>query len=282
MGTLEAQLGGQGIDSVDLALVELDHADVLEPFVEVVSVEHLRAIGDDDRDDLDDHEKTVCGVLATFADLLEKAAEREGIDTLDPDPIVLALRRDLERVHRLWKTSEAATAPLEANIGRIEVFTWMVLRRLDEVYIRGAVGENAGAWLDEWLLARVLERQIVEVGASPDEARQSVQRVRLLLELNGWWVSEKASIDIRSLVRRLLARDPGRSFLGINRWDGELWYRAEAIDELADWLALVAEIDSWCDPQADAAIEDALDRLKNAHEASNYRVSDLLAVLERR
>lgn len=107
-----------------------------------------------------------------------------------------------------------------------------------------------------------------------------VQRVRLLLELDGWWVSDEGSVDLGLLVKRLVARNPGRIFLGINRWDGELWYRAEAMDELVDWLVLVAEIDAWRDPDADAAVEDALDRLKDAHDGSNYRVSGLTAVLE--
>ena len=109
-----------------------------------------------------------------------------------------------------------------------------------------------------------------------------VQRVRLLLELDGWWVSAEGSVDLGLLVKRLVERKPGRTFLGINRWNGELWYRAEAMDELMDWLVLVAEIAAWRDVEADTAVEDALDRLKVAHDGSNYRVSGLTAALEPR
>ena len=279
VGKLEAELCGQGTDSIDAALVELDHSDVLEPFADVVSAENLRALIDEDRDD---HEEIVGGVLTAFSDLLEKAAEREQIAEPDFDPIVLALRRDIERALRLEPPDEASTRTSEELDQRVGIFSWMVLRRLDEISGRGGTGEHIEKWLDEWLLARVLERQFGQLGVSRDEARRMVQKVRLLLELDGWWVSAEGSVDLGLLVKRLVERNPGRTFLGINRWDGELWYRADAMDELMDWLALVAEIDAWRDAEADAAVEDALDRLKDAHDGSNYRVSGLTAVLEPR
>jgi hypothetical protein len=78
----------------------------------------------------------------------------------------------------------------------------------------------------------------------------------------------------------LSAGGPGRSLLGINRWEGELWYRAEAMDETIEWLALVAEVESWPDSEESESIDEALAGLRKAHERSGYRVAVLIDALE--
>ena len=80
----------------------------------------------------------------------------------------------------------------------------------------------------------------------------------------------------------LTSRDPGRSFLGVNSWDEVLWYRAEAMDEVAGWLRVVANLETWDDPEAVVAVEDALARLDDAGKNCGCRVAELLKVLATR
>ena len=69
---LEAQLGGMGVDSIDLALGELEHRDVLAPLSAVVSAANLRVLeevrergGHDARS-----EEAIGEILEVFEELL--------------------------------------------------------------------------------------------------------------------------------------------------------------------------------------------------------------------
>ena len=276
---LEAALGGGGTDSIDLALGELDHRDILEPFAEVFSVEILSSVIAEDRED---DEEIVGEVLDAYVGLLEAISAREAIDDPDFDTILLALRHDLEHVQRIDAATAAATRSSEWLEIRLGIWSWILLRRLGETMDRGRARVRAAEWFDGRLFARVLERTLAELGGPEDRPRRVVETVRLLLEIDGWWVAADDGIDVDRLLERLTTRDPGRTFLGINRWEGELWYRAEAMDELLDWLALSAVIDARSVPGAEARVEDALDRLRRAHAAGDYRVSTLTAALEPR
>jgi hypothetical protein len=77
----------------------------------------------------------------------------------------------------------------------------------------------------------------------------------------------------------LVSSDPGRTFLAVNSWQGELWYRAEALTALAGWLEVAAILDSRSDAETSVLVADALARLMKADNASGYRVVELLAAL---
>jgi glycosidase len=274
---LESTLAGSGTDSIDMSLAELAHRDILTPLADVISVELLGGlIADEPKDD----DVIAAEILEAFVDLLEAVAAREAVEDPDYDSTVLALRRDLEHLQRIdaeMTTPTRSSAEVEI---RLAVWSWIILRRLAEIAGGGNDRARVIEWLDEWLLARVLERVLAELGGPEDRARRVVDTVRLLLEIDGWWLEDDGGIDLRYTIERLTSSDPGRTFLGVNRWDDDLWYRAEAMDELLEWLALSAGIDAWRVPDAESAIEDALVRLRKAHAASQYRVAFLTAALE--
>ena len=109
---------------------------------------------------------------------------------------------------------------------------------------------------------------------------RSLATLRLLLEVDGRWPGDGETVKLGALIAGLVSSEAGRAFLGVNTWDGKLWYRAEAMEELAGWLDFVAEIDAPSDPELLAALEDALIRLADAHEKGGYRVSGFLKALE--
>jgi len=277
---LEAELGGRGVDSVDLALAELGHRDVLAPFGELVSAEiiaALSAIGSDDSS-VEERCDTVGEVLPLFEEMLSAVARREG-EGRDPDVVVRALRRDLERVALLGEASESKEGVANGPEWWASVLSWVLTRHLGKAVDRTSPHERVVGWFDEWLLGRVIERQAIELGLGPVKARRVVDTVRLLLAVEGWWATDGEAIDLASVMSILLSRDPGRSFLGVNSWDEVLWYRAEAMDELAGWLRVVAILETWDRPEAVMAVEDALARLDDAGKESECRVAELLDLL---
>jgi len=273
---LEAELKGRGTDNIDMALVELDHRDVLTPVSEVVSVGNLRALerarSQDSGDPLDDD--TVGEILEVFEELQVAVGRREGTD-FDPEPALRGLRRDLERALRLSSAEFSETKLPDDRVQWVGLFTWLLIRRIGESVERTAV------LFDEWLLGRVFQRTIRDLGIDVEETEKITEAVRLLLDLDRWWSGESDVVDPARFLANLMSRDPGRSFLGINRWDGELWYRAEAMQELLMWFAAVAEIDAPADPEVLEAIDEILDLLTEADAASGFKVVDFMAALEK-
>ncbi len=277
---LEAELGGRGVDSVDLALIEREHRDVLGPFAELVSAELIRAfttVGSDDasavnRDDM------VGEVLPLFEEMLEAVVRREG-DGADPDGIVRALRNDLDRVVLLGDEYVFEEDEERGIEWWAPVLSWVLCRHLGKAVDRKKSRERTARWFDEWLLGRVIERQAIELGLEPEMAGRVVETVRLLLEIEGWWTTGPVSLKSIPDMSSLVSRDPGRTFMGVNTWDDVLWYRAEAMEELTGWLRVVADLENWDDPEAEAAVEDAIARLDDANAKCGCRVTELLDLL---
>jgi hypothetical protein len=278
---LETELAGRGVDSIDLALAELDHRDVLEPLSQLVSAENLKALSAclSDPAAAADGEMTVGEMLPLFVDLMAAMAAREGVRN-DPGDVVLALRRDLERALLLPDVGDAAqVAPLDQGWWA-SVFAWLLIRRLGEVVDRSERRQLAIGWFDEWLFGRVIERQLQQLGLESTEAGRVVDTIRLLLAVEGWWATgDDEIVDLAPVMAELVSFDPGRTHLGVNRWDGVLWYQAEAFDELVRWLRVVAMVETWDDPRAMEAVDEALERLNTAGEACGCRVAELLKSL---
>jgi glycosidase len=278
---LEADLEGRGCDSIDLCLRELELADVLTPFAELLSEENLEALRPATAVGWEPAaaEAAVVETLVAFADLGTAVADRIGSDP-DPDAVVLSLRRDLERITTSGAGRAADSVEPPETDRWLPMLCWLLVRRLGEMADPHRSRELSAAFFEEWLLGRVLERRLVDSGVDPVEARRAVTSVRLLLALDAWWLTDDPTVDLPGMLASLMSREPGRSHLGVNSWDGVLWYRSEAMEELIDWLSVIAEIDTWEDFDKASAVDSVLAALTDAHERSGCRVEDFLAVLE--
>jgi len=282
---LEAELAGGGVDSVEEALAELAHRDLLVPLAALVSADNLRLLIDScsGRPGAEDGDTVVGEMLPAAVDLIAAVAEREGGGD-DPAETVLVLRRDLERALRLPEVVEVADEALPTVAGHwASLFSWILVRHIGRAAAperrNGAVGRR----FDEWLFGRIIERQARELGLDAGEAAKAVSVVRLLLSVEGWWVAgDDHTVDLAPVLSEMVARDPGRSLLGVNSWDGVLWFRREALDELVMWLRLAALLETWDDPDSMDPAEEALTRLAEAGRTSGYRVEALLESLAKR
>lgn len=272
---LDASLGGRGVDSVDLALAELELEDVLTPFAELVNGDRLRRLAAGD-----DPAGTVAELQEAFLEVVDAIAARLGIEP-DRDTLALRQRCDLERAIRLSPPAGEDDQESPDRIDRRVELVWSAIRGLSAVASIDIAGDAASSWLDRWLFARVLAKAPAETPLAADEADRFVDRVRLLDLIDGWWRGADPAAAVSSLLGRLLDEEPGRRLLGVNSWDGVLWYRGEAFDDLAWWLARVAELADDYDPEDEAAIGDALAAVADAHRSSGFRVDRLREGLER-
>jgi glycosidase len=279
---LEAELGGGGVDSVELALREIEHSDVLTPLTEVVSADNIDALfrarsGGRSADDAD---SLVGEILPAVVDLAAAVAARVGCDP-ELDSVVGAVRRDLERGLRLSEMDGAPGRVRDDEGWWAVVLTWLLVRRLGEIASDPRPGQLVSAWFDEWCIGRVIERQIARLDLDIDDSPTVATAIRLLLTLEGWWSGgDDDPVDLHELMGRLARDLLGRGFLGVNLHDGVEWYRAEAFDALVGYLWVVATVESWPDPLPSPAVAKALARLADAGKGSGYRVADLLDRLD--
>jgi glycosidase len=281
---LEAELAGAGVDSVDAALLELELRDVLAPFAELTAEDALGALVDARAGGPRGDESTdiVGEVLPAFEATLVALADRSG-GSCDPDSVIGALRRDLERALGLPDLADADGAVPDGRGWWLGLLAWLMLRRLAEVVDRATPSRRAAVWLDELLLGRVLERQLAGSGLHAEDARRSVAMVRLLLEFDDWWPpGDDRELTADRVVTRLLGSDAGRAVLGVNRHGGVRWYRAEGFDEAITLLRVAALLGSWNDPGSEGRVEPVLGRIRSAGDRSGYRVDELIGALEDR
>jgi hypothetical protein len=140
--------------------------------------------------------------------------------------------------------------------------------------------ERSRSWIDEWLLGKAIAAALQELGATEAEAGRGVDVVRLLTSHARWHEAPGSA----PLLESLLADEAARRLLGVNRWQGVLWFRDEGFAEMLDWLLTAAAIDARAraDERPAAAAADwqraarFAERLRAAAEGAEYRVERLL------
>ena len=105
---------------------------------------------------------------------------------------------------------------------------------------------------DNWLLADALTEPLAQLGA----------QVQAVAEI-GWWLAHLRSAEPFVLLLQLLADESAKTQLGVNRFEGTLWFRAEGWQTLRDALQRGADFES---------IELPLSALDDAATASGFRV----------
>jgi glycosidase len=194
---------------------------------------------------------------ATLARLDELLALRNGVDADETRGLIGRVRSDLPT--------------FGAALG------WVFTHALGSVADpRDGAGQSR-TWLDEWLLGRSIARVLRELGANEADADRFVSAVKVAVAEQAWHA--ETPLDGGRLVSRLLADDEARRFMGVNRYQGVLWFNKERFDELLDWLQLAATLQ-----QAEnlAACERLGAKLAVAASEAGYQVDKLLTLTRRR
>jgi glycosidase len=160
-------------------------------------------------------------------------------------------------------------------------------------------GEISRAWLDEWLLGKLIAAALQEMGLGADAAWRAVGLTRVLTGCQGWCSDQAPTAELayRSL-ENWLKDTQVQQFLGVNRYQGILWFNQEAFDELLWWLFVLAVVESGApalqpepagagseledrppiEPVAIEACFELVLRLRQAAAESGYQVERLLEV----
>jgi hypothetical protein len=264
-------LRGRGVPSVDQALVELELADVLEPFGRLVAADVLTPLVEvqPDPDGARAAPAELESLTDTVGELLAAINLRTGgrSDPRTAASIVGDLQSWFVADNRDDATDRAAAA------------AFVVLRRLDDGAPEDSEDGLIREWLDGWSLLDVLSRSLDEMGFADSSVADVTGGIRAmfgceeLLDERPDWTG-----DLGEFVKGLAADPEVAAFLGINRYEGVDWFVSESWDDLLSHFSTVLSVRSdWADPPADVIA--ALTRLSEAKEASGYQVKQLLNVL---
>jgi hypothetical protein len=121
-----------------------------------------------------------------------------------------------------------------------------------------------------------------------------VSLIKIMTAHQGWWkpADEKSeALDSNTLLRTWLKDSEVQRWIGVNRYQGILWYNKESFEMLVWWLFVGAMVDILAEgpvghdrsPEAEANIIKRIDdsfslirRLLVAESASDYQLDKLL------
>jgi hypothetical protein len=292
---LAAQLNGRGTPSIDEALRELALEPVLAPFRELVNPGMFRWLLDyrvrepKDRVNpaaLDEAEQKMLSMLS--------AAKHFTGGTGDEAALAQAARRELEALLQLSITnqrfpsrSQKAKAALQFLNADANDFFWATLLGWLCVHSLGQVigGVDAAlqsrAWIDEWLLGKVIAGTVRGLALDDASASQAVHAIKTLTA-HPRALETKRTVE---LLEALLTDDAAQQFLHVNRWEDVLWFNHEAFEQLLAVMFASAVVEIIAQPRRanDVVVKEILacfelvEKLLRAEAESKFQVEALLA-----
>lgn len=111
------------------------------------------------------------------------------------------------------------------------LFSWVIVYGLGRIKSEFGYEQQSADWMDEWLLGKIVEHTLAEIGCDEYTAGRETHLLRILTTWHNWFDSApKARI-------KAMLDDPGVvAYLNFNRHQDILWLSKEALEELMYWL----------------------------------------------
>lgn len=322
---LVASLQGRGVPDVEEALHELILQPLLEPFRELVNPVMFRWIISH-RVQRTEPDGTLFEDVLTEIKLkslrwLEEARQLAG-GKLDENPIATETQQIASSVLRLPVLDQLYSAPddpiyqealayLGIGADRTtpggqlmagDVTIWGTLlgwlfTHLGGKCVQEDYAELSRTWLDEWLLGKSVRNTLVGLDIEPYQADQKQGLLRALVAHHNWWRESQLqkgkkgkNTALVELARSWLNDDAVQTFIGMNRYEGVMYFNKEAFEELVWWLyttalILITYTPAGAKPKKAAVIKEikacyqTIRKLLEAEAASEYQIEKLLEAL---
>lgn len=154
------------------------------------------------------------------------------------------------------------------------------------------LAERSRTWIDEWLLGKIIAGALQDLGLEEKAAWRGVAIAKLLVGYEYWCQATAPQKDRAFQVLRTWLKDSEiQRFIGVNRYQGILWFNQEAFQELLWWMFVLAVVNTTVDTPPDAsdgtiettgiaerilACYEIIARLRQAEEESGFQVEKLL------
>jgi hypothetical protein len=183
-----------------------------------------------------------------------------------------------------WKNGDAYTWSV--------LIGWLTISDLGKTVAGLGYEEISRSWIDEWLLNKIIVGVLNDLGLDERSAWHTVTLVKLLTTHHSWWVSTgKGEVKGKKdstyqLLTAILADSEAQTYLGVNRYQGVLWFNKESFEDLLWWLYIIALVEisslSIMEGNNDIVTKEVLNcfeiisHLIKAEAASDFQVEKLL------
>jgi hypothetical protein len=288
---LHANLGGQGVPSIDEAYQELHLAPLLGPFGEFLTAELIQSI----HENAGNLEEVPLFVprLEPFLDAL---GTRLGIE-VDTTLLIPAIQADLTTLYGLTdilRDSELIESTRECLLATIPeipdpllrvhrvLIVWALLRHLGGVLngrpdhprlTETEIAVTSGAWIREWFLRKHIAQAFLGLGEDGYEAACDASLARICIT-HAHHLKDLQT-EIWGPVLDTIFRDTDVLFyLGVNTWQGKRWVKRERLESMASTLQLILASREALHPAPDwdslaSAVDNSL-ALVEAAEGTGY------------
>ena len=320
-GQLAAHLGGRGVPSIEEALRELFLEPLHAPLRMLVSAPAFRWLAEARYAEPEDQEHVLDQVEAKMLDLLN-ATKTSSQGPGNPKTIAREVREQLTSILALSSLmekpadSETAVAgpaaaetqaeirlrPLRTVLGAATAIAeglesddpavlgmllgWLFLHPLGQIMDAENAATITAVWMDEWMLGKVFAAALQEAGLAADEAQRAATTVKMLLNYRAWLAAAgtETGDSAYELLRAILREQPLQAYLGVNRFEGVIWFNREALEQLLWWMLTLTTVEALSEPDSTpAAAAEKIARVYNltrrvleAEAASGYQVPKLL------
>jgi hypothetical protein len=310
-------LNGGGVPSIDEALKEIFLQSVHSPFRELMNagqlqwlIDHrtgsLDYIGEDIQPVLSEVEQKARNLLTEIRNYIEGNGDVEQVtqfiiaDTaslLDltalPNRLTPPPSGKLKRAVKFLTTGGSVTGAGDLQMGSPRLwgplFGWAFTRHLAGMLNGSPDPELSRDWVDEWLLGKITAQCMIDLGMTDPEAWRSVGIAKLLISHQDWAKlinaqGEKGKKHAAfNILQKWLKDSDVQRFIGVNRYQGVLWFNRELFEEWLWWMFAVAvtqiitttELSESISGQISACF-DVIAALQKAEKASQYQVELLL------
>jgi len=138
-------------------------------------------------------------------------------------------------------------------------------------------------WFGEWQFARIARESLIQLGASPEDADRAVNAIRMCIRQQNWYTSTKR-LDFNTILQDWITNPEVQRFLNVNRFEGQVWFNAEAFATWEDQLAVLAVFEVLSRSTFESAVlletlvgsQEILGRLHELEQKSGYKLDRLM------
>lgn len=308
-----ASLNGRGVSSIDDALRELRLQPIHQPFRELVNAGTLRRLLE--ARSRPRKRQTWFGSDAELLDSIQqkylrlvRAIKQFSGGSGDAIELAAQMRRELEAVLQMTTADRrpfdyaqgrlptAAMKYLRANLkedaARATLCAWVFVHALGRAQGERDDAARSRAWLDEWLLGKLIADAVQGLGLSEEHAWRAVEMIKLMTAHQQWYAVEVSASRHRprarpnraaALLDAWFGDNATREFLRVNRYEETWWFDKEAFESLLFWMNAVAVVRLSADASRTSkkiaaeiiAVYDAVKKLRAAERKSKYQVEQL-------
>jgi len=163
---------------------------------------------------------------------------------------------------------------------------WLFLHPLGKIMDAENYTAITAIWMDEWLLGKVFAGALQDAGLEADDAQRAASAIKILLSYRTWLDAAVTGggDSAYEMLRTMLQERPIQAHLGVNRFEGIVWFNKEALEQLLWWVLLLATVEALSKPDSAAAtaaediarVYNLVRRVLEAQAVSEYQVAKLL------